>query len=768
MAEIASKESAKEAEESDQEEGSGQESSQASSDDGSESEGEDGAQLSDEKADEQRSEAGGSHSEDAHPDEEAAQSTRSPRSDAESPREEDQHQEEAAEAENMDAAEQALQDQPKEDEEEEEEEEDEHMTVTAQMYKRNTQRMSVRVVHVPPADTSRSAGSPGRSPHWSPGRSGRRASSRVAENTEEDEEEEQDEEEEAAWREQIEDERDRQRRCSCFFRLIRKCAPRRVARRTRPCRKRWGHRRDTICRPCDLLIRFIDRLWNKFEHSYRITSWVLKCLFCPLLLLLRCSLYCIACKRQEAPYHSPEEFLGIEVGHRHKEHDWHHSSSVLTVRTSTSSLSSGTGSNSSPHASASGAPRLNQRQKAPERSRLKRPRPRPRKAAAMSARGSTPKNATLVARQEFRENLKNPGKDEEGEEEDEAQHVPSILELGWYVWLPWNIHATYELWKKSRVKLWEKLDAVLDRLEEDEVFDFQNLDENGMPTKQFHASPPWVRRKWRIFMFAYWDPIVEHLPSIRSVLLASRWFILLVPCSLFVAASTWLTMSLIRNLEYIPGDCVIETLPLEFDIKNGITMMVTGRYTIRRFFEPSPERAGGMVIQQCNVAVECKNVNSGRGDTDGDDTCESFKMWAWKDPIECFYHRDDYFGENGRELYCLGRPSNLQQELFGTVVSGIGLMLTFLLVAIILYRRRATQRFKRDLERQAKEEKERDMADLQDRVKQEEEEARRQAERNAKENEVEYDDEHGDNHRKTNRSSTFIDIEAGNMRASVA
>jgi len=792
MAEEVAKESAKGAEESDERsgegsgegsgQGSGEGSGEGSSDDDSESEGEDDAQHSDKKADEQHSEAEESHGEDAQSEEEAGQSTRSPEGDAELPGEEDQHEKQGAETEKKNAPKQALQVQSRGDEKEEKED-GEPMTVTAQMYKRNEARMSVRVVHAPPAGTSGSARSPGRSPHGSgrSPRSARRSSTaRSAEMTEEEEEQEQkqdEEEAEVAWREQLEDERDRQRRCSCFFRLIRKCAPRRVTRRTRPCRKRWGQRRDRMCRPCDLLVLLLDRLWNAFEYSYRITAWVLKCLFCPLLLFLRCSLYCIACKRQKAPRHEPEEFLGMEVVHLHaQEHDWEHASSVLEVKTiemraSTSSLGSGAGSNSSPHAS--GTPRMTKKQKPPERSRLKRPKPRNRKAA-VAARGAAPKNAILVARQEFREALKNPGKDED--EEDEVQQGPSLFELGLYVWLPWNVHATYELWKKSRVRFWEKLEVVLDHLEEHEEFDFHNLDENGMPTQKFHASPLWVRRNVRTFLFAYWDPIVENLPTFRSILLAFRWLIVLVPISLFVAASTWLTTSLIRNLDYIQGDCSIETLPMKFDIKSGITMMVTGRYTIRRLFEPSPERAGGMVIQECNVAVECKNVNSGRGDTEGDDTCESFQMWAWKDPIECFYHREDYYGDRGFELYCLGRPSNLQQELFGTVVSAIGLMLTGVLVAIILYRRRVNQRYKHDLEQQAKEEKEKEIADQQDRVKAEEEEAKRQAERNAKEHEVDFHDDHlhdgahgrSGGHHESHRSSTFFDIEAGNMRDSVA
>lgn len=392
---------------------------------------------------------------------------------------------------------------------------------------------------------------------------------------------------------------------------------------------------------------------------------------------------------------------------------------------------------------------------------LKKPKSHPRKTASALPPGSRPKNAILEARILFRETLKHPGGKNDDDEEVEGNHVLSVFELGWRVWLPWNLHATYELWKKSRVPLWEKLEKVLDLLQEEEEFDFENIDANGIPARRFHSSPAWVRRSVRIFLFAYWDPLLDFLPSAKSVLLAFRWLIVLVPIALFVAASMWLTTSLLQNLEYLPGDCFIETLPKKFEIKSGITRMVTGRYTIRRLYEPSSERAGGMVIQECSVAVECKNVNSGRGDTDGDDTCESFKMWAWKDPIECFYHQDDYFGDQKRELYCLGRPSNLQQELFGTGVSAVGVMITGLLVVIVLWRKREHRRYLLELELQANREKEQSAQVLLDRVKREEEDANRQAEKN-RVNEV--DVHEGDDH-NTRRSSTMIDLESGSIRA---
>jgi len=127
------------------------------------------------------------------------------------------------------------------------------------------------------------------------------------------------------------------------------------------------------------------------------------------------------------------------------------------------------------------------------------------------------------------------------------------------------------------------------------------------------------------------------------------------------------------------------------------------------------------------VTVPCRQEDLGRGDTDKDDKCDSFEMWARSQEILCYYKEEDYFGDKNTQVFCLGLPSDLKQESFGVIVSGLGVCFSFLLSFGIVCRRiqqrRAAMREKEEHERKAAEEQQA----LQARVEQEALEAQQQA-----------------------------------------
>jgi len=303
----------------------------------------------------------------------------------------------------------------------------------------------------------------------------------------------------------------------------------------------------------------------------------------------------------------------------------------------------------------------------------------------------------------------------------------SFRDLHWSAYLPWNWYDIYELWKDSRKVLWAKLDQLLSTLEEEDGWDFDNLDQNGMPTRRVRARPKWVRRNMRIFMFAYWDPLLDNLPTLNTVLLAMRWLVLIIPISVLGVFVSWLLTSMQRNAEYVEGDCQIESLPAAFKTEKGIETTVTGIYSIRRFYKASPEKTEGSVVQECSVTVPCRKEDLGRGDTDKDDKCDSFKMWARSQEILCYYKEEDYYGDKNTQVFCLGLPSDLKQESFGVIVAGLAVFFSLLISFGIVYRRmhqrRAAVREKEERERKEAEERQA----LQARVEQEALEAQQQA-----------------------------------------
>mmetsp|Transcript_87092 Transcript_87092/g.154091 ORF Transcript_87092/g.154091 Transcript_87092/m.154091 type:complete len:770 (+) Transcript_87092:70-2379(+) len=489
-------------------------------------------------------------------------------------------------------------------------------------------------------------------------------------------------------------------------------------RRYHRVRNRFRKRYHRCCRPFSRVLKFFDHHWIRFEDANRVSAWFTKCFLCPLFMVLRCSLYCLGCPRHDKP----------------KEDD----SRLSIARRSRLSISSALPDNGEAEETDSARRRRKEAErqaKLPPRSHLKRPRPRAQKDQVMKRQGQSD---TRTPREKFR-HMTGRGKvieDHSAQMEfgtdaalpvDDEQPKFSIRDLRWAAFFPWNWHDTYELWKYSRKGFWEKLEHMLSQLEEEEEWDFDNLNENGMPTQRVHTRPKWVRRNTRIFLFAYWDPFVDGLPSLKSVLMAMRWLVLILPISIFAVFASWLMRSMQTNMEYVEGDCEIESLPMVFKTKKGIRTTVSGTYTIRRFYEPSPLKPEGSVVQACNVTVPCHQEDLGRGDTDEDDKCDGFEMWARNDEILCYYNEADFYGDKNTQVFCLGRPSDLKQESFGVALAGLALGFSFLVALGILYRRWLNKRSAlRDMhDREEKEAQE--AKSLEARVQQEAKEAEEQA-----------------------------------------
>jgi len=301
----------------------------------------------------------------------------------------------------------------------------------------------------------------------------------------------------------------------------------------------------------------------------------------------------------------------------------------------------------------------------------------------------------------------------------EAPEPTGLAALDWTAWLPWNWGSTYEVWKESRIEMWSNLEKVLDEMDKE---DQNKADAIRSPLQRKYV------RAWRVFIFAYWDPFLDLLPTWKTALAILMSSLMIIPISGFVVASVLLVSSLLRNMEYVEGDCQIEALPDAFVTKKGVVTEVIGTYLIRRFYDASAERTEGFVLQPCQISVPCEHEDIARTGFLEREKCDQFRIWAWRDPVTCYYHQDDEYGSAARDILCLSRPSDLQEEIFGVVIAGAAVLVAILIVIVVLIRRaldkREAQRFQEEWEREL----EKQRAEAEEREK--EEEARRQKEEN--------------------------------------
>lgn len=226
----------------------------------------------------------------------------------------------------------------------------------------------------------------------------------------------------------------------------------------------------------------------------------------------------------------------------------------------------------------------------------------------------------------------------------------------------------------------------MDYVMDDEDFDWDCIDEEGLPKEIWHLFPHWMRRRKHWILLVYWDPIIEFLEQIPACLYYSLNILKVAPFVAFVASLIWLGLSVSINMRYKEGDCTVEKLPSRFSVDGGMYPTVLGVYTVRRKFPPSERQFEGIVFQECDVIEECHNLHTDP-DTE-EDRCSDFRQWAWHAIIDCFHHEDDFYGDTGKKLYCLSKPSNLTKETFTVVVCGLVCVLSFFAIMLLHIRRK--------------------------------------------------------------------------------
>lgn len=470
------------------------------------------------------------------------------------------------------------------------------------------------------------------------------------------------------------------------------CAPLGAVRaRGAALRSGAAERCERRCGCCLRAARCCGDLWEAFEGRCQALATAIRCFCCPLILLLRilsCGL--CGCRARRVKRSGSLRRTRTRKTVNRSTSVVGRSTSAGAGRLTRSSTSAGRLTRSSTW----GSSKYSEGPREQPRSRLKEIKPRVKvtpPVGAAGAGGSAGKataqrsgkevSKATSAREEFRQVRKTTLQKlpEIIEDEDEELEILEGWEaLIWTDFLPWNWSQTYQVWKESRVEMWQHLGPVLVKMEEGD-------DPDGL-------CPTWVMRKWRIFVLAYWDPFLDHLPGPGRVLTWLLWSSLIVPVVLFGVSSVLLTVSVLRNLEYVEGRCQIEQLPESFETQRGAVTQVRGTYLIRRFYRASPERLAGHVVQSCQIQVPCDHVDLSRTGRMEDDRCDSFKIWAWKDPITCFYHQSDEYGTLQRELLCLARPSDLQEEVFGVILSAGAVLMSLLIVALVKLRRRLERR----------------------------------------------------------------------------
>jgi len=159
-------------------------------------------------------------------------------------------------------------------------------------------------------------------------------------------------------------------------------------------------------------------------------------------------------------------------------------------------------------------------------------------------------------------------------------------------------------------------------------------------------------------------------------------------------ASIGHTTSLWKNLQYVEGDCIVEKLPDAFETVGKIDERVEAVYLIRRFFAATPTHHRGHVIQECTASVTCTQMDYGATNSYDDDRCVVFGAWKLGDQIDCYYHKDDYWGEKKIELYCLNLPSKMERETFTVAIASTINILICVILGVLRW-------YKNDMKRQA-------------------------------------------------------------------
>jgi len=246
-------------------------------------------------------------------------------------------------------------------------------------------------------------------------------------------------------------------------------------------------------------------------------------------------------------------------------------------------------------------------------------------------------------------------------------------------------------WLRRQARLLRNADIIADMIEmilEEEDFDWDDLDENDNPRRVYHFTPDWLRWKYYYVLLVYWDPLFEIPQYMPSCFRIFRCLLGLTPVAAVAASAGWLIHSYWRNSQYTVGACIVESLPSRYENAGNMDPRVRGTYIVRRSYPPTPMRPEGFITQSCSVDVRCDKTDYGATSAKEDDRCVAFQAWNWGDQLDCFFHKDDIFGELGERLYCLQRPSDLEKEQITVILSSIILVMFILAVIIIDWRQR--------------------------------------------------------------------------------
>ncbi|CAE8724199.1 unnamed protein product, partial [Polarella glacialis] len=422
--------------------------------------------------------------------------------------------------------------------------------------------------------------------------------------------------------------------------------------RLRRCDKFCGR----LCNPFSRCADCIEGLWASFERRCRIFGCLIRCLFCPFFLILRClcCCFCCRCKSHDQDHHH-DQSGGSPRSHR--------SGSHLGTLPRAGSTGSALGSSASPRAKAktkgfrqswsfssshSSDDEENYvlRSAGPTRSSLKRAKRtlhhhhhpqeirgrQPRGGGAAASQGPVTVKPTSARSGREGRALRRGASMSAGAEGMKRSGTSTSITTGssgltvsetssmqaepihWEKLLPSSWPPMYDRFVARRQVLWDGLETELEIMDKEYEYDFSKTDAAGMPVRRVATQPKWVLHAWWTFLYFYWDPLLDVLPAISTVLAYLKWSLAIFPFLLFLGSVGWLLLSLFKNLEYDPGDCQIEKLPDNYKLVDGLNAEVSGAYKIRRTVEPTPQRVGGVVIQQCDVVVKCEKLFLGRGE----------------------------------------------------------------------------------------------------------------------------------------------------------
>lgn len=235
-------------------------------------------------------------------------------------------------------------------------------------------------------------------------------------------------------------------------------------------------------------------------------------------------------------------------------------------------------------------------------------------------------------------------------------------------------------------------------IEEEEDYDWENLDEDGNPRRKYTKVRILLHRTLRLAILVYWDPVVEFVYSSPWLYWSMKAFTFVTPILVFLTALGWLGWSVWTNWQYTEGDCVVAERPVHFSLppyyRQRNQPLVLGRYVMRRSYAGTVERPAGHVLQPCEVLQPCYELSHGPkfGGIHEPERCVKFRSWNWADPMTCYYHKDDFWGLKGEKLYCVDLPSTLDREFFACIISGLVMIFVMLIFAVVRYRQNAATR----------------------------------------------------------------------------